>query len=164
MEDRMRPSFSSLLVALAFCAIYAPPARAQKPGSAKVQFVSAQQLLADARQAPEAAPHLTTKSYVNAADYGALTVRRTAPGAAELHTHMMDLWYVISGSGELETGGKLVGGHQTQPGEERGTGISGGQSRHIAKGDFVTIPAGIPHWLKAIDGKEFLYLVFKVKQ
>ena len=46
----------------------------------------------------------------------------------------------------------------------RGKSISGGTVRHVAKGDFVTIPANVPHWIKAIDGKEIIYLVVKVTE
>ena len=33
-----------------------------------------------------------------------------------------------------------------------GTGIEGGQSRHVAKGDFVMVPEHTPHWFSKIDG------------
>jgi quercetin dioxygenase-like cupin family protein len=44
----------------------------------------------------------------------------------------------------------------------RGRGISGGEERHVAKGDFVRIPTGVPHWLRTIDGGEIVYLVVKI--
>jgi mannose-6-phosphate isomerase-like protein (cupin superfamily) len=139
-------------------------ARAALPAAeAAVNFVSAQQLLADIRKAPEAAPHIATKSYLDAPGYQAVVVRRTAPGGAEVHKHMMDIWYVIDGGGELVTGGSPIEARETGPGELRGSGISGGRARHVSKGDFVTIPAGVPHWVRGIDGKEIIYLVVKVK-
>ena len=46
--------------------------------------------------------------------------------------------------------------------ELRGRGIAGGDERHIAPGDFVRIPAGVPHWIRKIDGDEIYYLVVKV--
>jgi len=31
----------------------------------------------------------------------------------------------------------------------------------ISKGDFIRVPAGVPHWVKKIDGKEIVYIVVK---
>jgi mannose-6-phosphate isomerase-like protein (cupin superfamily) len=36
----------------------------------------------------------------------------------------------------------------TEPGQTRGTGIEGGVSRHLTKGDVITIPAKTPHQWK----------------
>lgn len=94
--------------------------------------------------------------------YGAVLVRRTKPGRAEVHTNLTDVWYVIDGTGTLVTGGTMHDGKQTEPGELRGRGISGGITRHIGKGDVIDIPAGVPHWVSAIDGKELVYLTVKV--
>jgi quercetin dioxygenase-like cupin family protein len=47
---------------------------------------------------------------------------------------------------------------QTETDEFSGTGIVGGEECHIARGDFVRIPAGIPHWISKIDGTEIIYL------
>ena len=52
-------------------------------------------------------------------------------------------------------------GTQTAPGEIRGSGISGGEERTIAKGDFIRVPPGVPHWVKKIEGKEIVYIVVK---
>lgn len=94
--------------------------------------------------------------------YGAVAVRRTKPGRAEVHTALTDVWYVIDGAGTLVTGGKLVDGKNTEAGEIRGRAISGGISRHIGKGDVIEIPAGVPHWVSKIDGKELVYLTVKI--
>ena len=56
------------------------------------------------------------------------------------------------------TGGRLVDGKSMEPGEIRGQTISGGIARHIGKGDLIDIPAGVPHWVSAISGKELVYL------
>src|SRR5690348_9459205 len=80
--------------------------------------------------------------------HAAILLRRTAPGKAEVHENQADVWYVIDGGCVFVTGGSVVGGAQTEPGEIRGTGISGGEEHHIAKGDFIRVPAGVPHWVK----------------
>ena len=187
----MRSKVSRPFIAIAACLMFvaagysaeaaqpAPGARGAAPASpaaspaagkalpaadSQVIFVPAQQLISDASSAPEIAPHVLVKYYVNTPGYGALTVYRNAPAAAELHKGMMDLWYVVKGSGELVTGGSMVNGHETELGEVRAPSLEGGASRHIAPGDFVVIPANVPHWLRSLDGKEIIYLVVKVTQ
>lgn len=127
-----------------------------------VRFVPAAELLAAIRSAPEQHGHIALIDYLKARDYSAAVARRTSPGAAEVHRRMTDVWYVVAGSGTLVTGGVLVASRQTAPDELRGSAVAGGVSRHIAGGDLVTIPAGTPHWVSAIDGKELIYLVVKV--
>ncbi len=96
------------------------------------------------------------------ANHSVLLVRRTKPGRAEVHTALTDVWYVIDGSGMLVTGGKATDAKAIAPEELRGSGISGGIARHIGKGDIIDIPAGVPHWVSKIDGKELVYLTVKV--
>jgi mannose-6-phosphate isomerase-like protein (cupin superfamily) len=77
---------------------------------------------------------------------------RASVGNATVHVHEAEMFYVIEGSATMVTGGKLVG--QTGPGGENlaGTGIEGGTSRKIGKGDFIMVPENTPHWFSAIDG------------
>ena len=84
--------------------------------------------------------------------YQVHTSRRNEPGMVEVHSLDTDVFQMLSGSATLVTGGTMVGGHETAPNEWRGTEIQGGDSRKIVKGDVVVIPAGTPHWFKAIDG------------
>ena len=126
----------------------------------KVKFVPAKQVEADIRGAPEKRPGISWVDYADTPKYVATVIRRTAPDKAEVHQGVTDVWYVISGSGTLVTGGSLVEAVQTEPDELRGKSISGGDTRHVAKGDIVTIPTGIPHWLSKVDG-EIIYLVVK---
>ena len=80
------------------------------------------------------------------------TSRRDQPGLVEVHTRDTDVFQVLSGSATLVTGGSMVDGKETAPNEWRGTRIEGGDIRTIVKGDVVVIPAGTPHWFKAVDG------------
>lgn len=79
-----------------------------------------------------------------------------------MHADFTDVWYVIEGAGVLVTGGTIVAGIDTAPGEVRGKGIRDGNSRRVRKGELAVIPAGTPHWLSAVEGKEILYIVVKV--
>jgi len=94
-------------------------------------------------------------------EHAAILLRRTLPGLAEVHEHQADAWYVIDGGCVFVTGGSIINGAQSGPGEIRGASISGGDEHHIAKGDFTSVPAGVPHWVKKIEGKEIVYIVVK---
>ncbi|HEY2446945.1 MAG TPA: hypothetical protein VGI20_14510 [Rhizomicrobium sp.] len=127
------------------------------------KFVPANVLQSDIRKAPEQSQGIALVSYLREPGYSASVVRRTRPGNAEIHKNVADVWYVVAGEATLVTGGSLSGGRETEPGELRGGGISGGAARHIGTGDFISIPAGVPHWVSAVAGKELIYLVVKVK-
>jgi mannose-6-phosphate isomerase-like protein (cupin superfamily) len=86
---------------------------------------------------------------------------RDRPGLAELHDAETDVWYVIAGGATVVTGGTLVDASLTGPGEHRAPAIRGGTQHAVAAGDVVTIAPGVPHWVKAVDGR-LKYLVVKV--
>ena len=94
-------------------------------------------------------------------DQPVIGLRRTGPGRSELHGKFADVWYVLQGAGTVVTGGSIAGGAETQPGEVRGSGIDGGTPKRVQAGDFGVVPAGVPHWVSAVEG-ELLYLVVKV--
>lgn len=87
--------------------------------------------------------------------------RRVEGGQAEVHTWDTDLVYVLEGTATFVTGGEVIDGAATGPGEIRGASISGGTVRHLVPGDVVVVPNGTPHWFKEVDGP-FLYYVVKV--
>ena len=75
---------------------------------------------------------------------------RTEAGMVEVHDKETDTFYVLDGSATLMTGGTMVGGSVTGPGQHRGTDINGGQAQRLAKGDGMVIPAGVPHGFKEV--------------
>lgn len=89
--------------------------------------------------------------------------RRDKPGEAEVHAEMTDIFYVLDGTATFVTGGKVVEPRSTGPGETRGSAIQGGETHTLAKGDVIVIPAGTPHWFKAVQGT-FRNVVVKVKK
>ncbi len=91
--------------------------------------------------------------------YQVHTSRRDKAGQVEVHAVDTDVFYVLSGSATLVTGGRMVGGRDIGPNEQRGTDIEGGTVRRIARGDVVVIPAGTPHWFKEVDGPVTYYAV-----
>jgi mannose-6-phosphate isomerase-like protein (cupin superfamily) len=89
--------------------------------------------------------------------------RRVVPGSVEVHTQDTDIFYVVEGSATFVTGGTIADSKTVGPGEIRGSATTGGVTHHLAKGDVIVIPKGIPHWFTAVDGT-FLYFVVKVTQ
>jgi len=129
----------------------------------KVVVVSANQIESQIRKAPANAIGESEIDLIeHTPEHAAILLRRTAPGKAEVHQNQSDIWYVIDGGCTFVMGGSVVGGAQTAPGEIRGSSISGGEERTIAKGDFIRVPAGVPHWVKQIEGKEIVYIVVKL--
>jgi len=145
---------------LAFVAVLTVPLLAQHPS--KVIYFRAKQMDADLHKLPlneigESEINLIERTPAHAA----ILLRRTLPGKAEVHENQADVWYVIDGGCEFVTGGTVVGGGPESAGEIRGKSISGGEEHHLAKGDFIHVPAGVPHWVKKIEGKEIVYIVVK---
>jgi mannose-6-phosphate isomerase-like protein (cupin superfamily) len=71
---------------------------------------------------------------------------------ASAHEAAAELFYVIDGAGTLVTGGTLRDEKRTNPTNRMGTAIDGGTERRIAKGDYIVVPEGTPHWFIKIDG------------
>jgi len=95
-------------------------------------------------------------------NYRVMTAHRTESGSVEVHRSYTDVFYIVQGSTNIVTGGKVIGEKATNPDEPRGDSIEGGETRRLAAGDSMVIPAGIPHWMKDVEGT-LLYFVVKVK-
>jgi len=131
-------------------------ALAAGPASDTVKFFSA----AEVHAAFEKGVPLMDR---NGRNYGVITGRRDKPGQSELHEKDLDVIYVVQGSATFVTGGNMVEGKTTAPGEVRGSAIEGGESRTLSKDDVIVVPAGVPHWFKDVQGI-FFYFVVKVQQ
>jgi glc operon protein GlcG len=95
-------------------------------------------------------------------NYMVHTSRRDKPGMAEIHTLDSDIIYVMEGNATLVTGGTAVDAREIEPNEIRGSGIDGGETRHLSQGDVIIVPHGTPHWFKEVNGP-FLYYTIKVR-
>jgi len=100
---------------------------------------------------------------VNENNYKVMTAHRTESGNVEIHRSYIDVFYIVQGSTNLVTGGKVIGQKDTNPDEPRGDSIEGGETRKLSAGDVIVIPAGVPHWMKDVEGT-LLYFVVKVKK
>ena len=71
------------------------------------------------------------------------------------HNQVTEVYYIISGAGTLVTAGTAADARPTNLRVLAGPSMTGlmrgGQSRQVAAGDVIIIPAGVPHGFSAID-------------
>ena len=93
-------------------------------------------------------------------------LRRVKPEVNGLvHSHVTEIYQIISGTGTLVTGGALK---DPRPNDlarvAGGTGFSGvhegGEARVVGPGDVVIVPQGTPHRFSVLEG-EILYLTYR---
>ena len=96
-----------------------------------------------------------------APDFKVSGSHRDKPGQVEWHEKETDTFYITDGEATIVTGGTMIGGKQTGPGQMLGTGIQGGETHHLSKGDVMVIPAATPHWFKEVP-KSISYYTVKV--
>src|SRR5207247_4814882 len=68
---------------------------------------------------------------VTAPDLSVSINRRTGAGQVEVHEKETDTFYVLDGEATIVTGGTMVGGKVSRPGQQLGTSINGGETRHL---------------------------------
>ena len=83
----------------------------------------------------------------------------------KIHEKDTDVFYIIDGTATFVTGGKAneITEKPNSPGEFTAKDITGGDVRHLAKGDVIVIPNGVPH-LFTETSVPFLYFVVKVSK
>jgi mannose-6-phosphate isomerase-like protein (cupin superfamily) len=113
--------------------------------SKDVQDVVAKLKAAHTNQALQSAPLLKLAPYNVNIEY------RTAGANAAVHETEAEFFYVIEGSGTFVTGGQLVDARRTNPQNLTAKSISGGTTAHVAKGDFMLVPNGVPHQVSAVE-------------
>ena len=92
---------------------------------------------------------------------------QTQPGRPIRHqTSVTEIYYIVSGTGTLVTGGVIE--EEESTGNSRltgrpnfaGTGIRDGVSRQVVPGDVIVIPGNTPHWFSNLD-TDLRYLIFR---
>ena len=86
-----------------------------------------------------------------------ILAQRRGSGEAEIHETTNHVFIIVEGEATLVTGGTLVDAKRTEPGQIRGTGVNGGQTHRLSKGDVITIPAKTPHWWRDVPTKTVAY-------
>lgn len=127
---------------------------AQQPSPTPVTAVNAEQLAALLAEGGALA---------NGPDFTASITRRTVAGQVEIHAKETDIFYILDGAATFVTGGTVIGGRETGPNQMLGTAIQDGQVHRLKKGDFISIPAGVPHWFKDVPQSVTYYVVKVVK-
>ena len=129
--------------------------------------------LAYAAEQPEAVTHIEHEKVdatfarggllLQTNNYKIMAGRRSGPGTVEIHEKDTDIFYIVDGTATFITGGKANEVKEKSPGELGAKEIVGGEVRHLAKGDVIVIPAGVPHWFTETS-TPFLYFVVKVSK
>jgi mannose-6-phosphate isomerase-like protein (cupin superfamily) len=151
----MRMLIAGFVVILTTSAAFAqqPPAPAAAAASrTMVSAADVTALIAKAKAERKGDQALLAQSMIQLAPYNVSLEYRAAVANAAVHETEAELFYVIDGSATLVTGGKLTNENRTNAANLSGSGIEGGVSRRVAKGDFIMVPEGTPHWFSAIDG------------
>ncbi|HTK35909.1 MAG TPA: cupin domain-containing protein [Caulobacteraceae bacterium] len=154
MPIRLAGLAAALIATAAALPAVAQPA-APAPAPASITYASAADVATlIAKAARERKPDQPTflQPLQRLAPYTANLEYRVLVGPAAVHEKDAELFYVIDGGGTLVTGGKLIGETRTNPNNLSGTGIAGGESKKVAKGDFFFVPENTPHWFSAING------------
>jgi glc operon protein GlcG len=134
----------------------AAAAKTLKPGvaggetSRKVTFIDSQMVAAGFQKGAVLA---------SMGNYMVHASHREMDGVAEIHTLDTDLIYILEGSASFTTGGSVPDAKPTEPNELRGPAIVGGESRRVAKGDVIVVPAGVPHMFTNVQGPLNYYVV-----
>jgi mannose-6-phosphate isomerase-like protein (cupin superfamily) len=155
LEAYMRVLMAGFVVILTASAAFAQQPPAPAAAAASRTMVSASDvtaLIAKAKAERKGDQALLAQSMIQLAPYNVSLEYRAAVANAAVHETEAELFYVIDGSATLVTGGKLTNENRTNAANLSGSGIEGGVSRRVAKGDFIMVPEGTPHWFSAIDG------------
>lgn len=145
-----------------------------KPSSAT--YVTAADIQATLKKAP---PALVSDQPIRTVDAGACNVGVAIvhrPAASRLsspveHDKVTEIYHVLEGAGTLVTGGTLVN-PKRRPADApevlrvngpsvNGTAVQGGETRRIAAGDVIIIPAGVSHWFSEVR-ESLTYVVIRV--
>jgi mannose-6-phosphate isomerase-like protein (cupin superfamily) len=156
----MKFGYAPLLLALAV------PLAAQQPPPS--QMIDAKTLRATGddllRQATVAKDGIAYKILLNRPDGNEQIAVRVKSGQGEWHHDFADVMIVLEGHARIVTGGEVVNGKQTAPGEIRGDGVKGGTTQEFGPGDTIRIEAQVPHQILLAPGTtSFRYFVVKLK-
>lgn len=123
--------------------------RGPQPDHTYTSAADIQALIAKAQSEHTNQPTIS-QNILRISPYQASLEYRASVGPAAVHEKEAEFFYVIEGSGVLTTGGKLT--EEKRNGENlTGTGIEGGKTQNVAKGDFIVVPENTPHWFSKIN-------------
>jgi mannose-6-phosphate isomerase-like protein (cupin superfamily) len=150
-----------------FAVLLAGPSMAQTPMRARppepFKYLSAKEVDALTNKP---GPGVKTGFPVDHEDYDVEYAERSDKGnEPEVHTYRTHYIHVLAGESVLTYGGTVTNARETSPGQIRGDAITGGTSMTVHQGDFLQIPAGMPHLFEVKSPTvKFRYLVFNARQ
>ena len=103
----------------------------------------------------------TSSTIATTDKYISLFSHRTVDGTPEQHANWTDVMVVQQGEVTLTTGGTISGNTVDAKGESHGGTLAGGTTVVVHAGDYLQIPAGVPHLMTKPKG-DFHYFVTKV--
>jgi mannose-6-phosphate isomerase-like protein (cupin superfamily) len=150
----MRFIGTSSIVFLLASTLTSPLTAQTAPDATKLFASSAdvQALIAKAKAERKDGQPMVSEPILKLAPYNVDLEYRAGIRPPSIHEREAEILYVIEGSGTFVMGGKLVNEVRTDPANPTGTSIEGGTTRSVAKGDFILVPQGTPHWFNKIDG------------
>ena len=155
----MKPATLLLAAALLFPSLAFAQGAPAPDLKAMASSAEVQELIAKAKAMPPR-PLISQPIVGTGAARANLEYRAGAPNPASIHDTEHELFYVIEGSGTLTSGGTLVNGKRTNPTNQSGDSITGGTNTHLAKGDFMIVPAGAAHQITADNGVAIALMTF----
>jgi len=93
--------------------------------------------------------------------YNAQIAARSADGTVERHDHWIDFDVIDQGEVTLTVGGVQAGNTVDANGESHGGTQTGGTTMVLHAGDYVQVPAGMPHTMT--NPKNLIYTIVKVR-
>ena len=145
----------TFVVSIAFTVVAAMAVAQQPAAQAMKTFSSSSDvtaLIAKAKSERKEGQAMVAERILSLAPYNANLEYRASIGTASVHETDAEFFYVIDGAATMVTGGKLVNESRSTPANLSATAIEGGQSRPVAKGDFIAVAEGVPHWFSSING------------
>ena len=153
------------LLTLTVFASFAAGASAQPAPPPVKTFISSAEvsgLIAKAKADRKGDQPLVAEPILSLAPYRALLEYRPALAPAALHEKDAELMYVLEGTGNIVTGGKLVNEKRNNANNLSGTSIEGGHSQAVSKGDFVFVPQNTPHQVEPTGGAPIVLITMHV--
>ena len=115
------------------------------------------------RKANAAPAGLASEILLDRPDSNIQMAFRLRSGQGEWHRDYADVLIGGEGSAEIVTGGQLVNGRETAPGEIRGDSVKGGTTQPFKAGDYIRIEPGVAHQVLLRPGTTFRYMAVKVR-
>lgn len=156
---------SQFLALTALACLAAGPLSAQQASTPPKTFASSSEimgLIGKAKADRKGEQPLVVEPILSLAPYRALLEYRPALAPAALHEKDAELMYVLEGTGNIVTGGKLVNEKRNNAHNLSGSSIENGHSQAVKKGDYVFVPENTPHQVEPTGGAPIILVTLHV--